>query len=777
MVYYDKTTVSIIIPVFNQWDYTTKCLEAVKKNTAGIIYEVIIVDDCSTDEAPINLLSDPEVVYLRNTQNEGFIRVCNEGARHAKGDIYLFLNNDTEVQAGWLSAILDIFRNYNDAGIVGSMLLNSDGSLQEAGGIIWNDGSAWNYGRGKDPLDWQYNFVREVDYVSGASLAIKAEVWKQCKGFDERYMPAYCEDSDLCITVRELGYKVYYQPRSVVIHYEGITSGKSLVTGVKKYQIINTKKLYEKWQSVLDTKHWYPDPALAHRAKWHGQRAMALVVDVKVPEQDIDAGSVRMKNIVLLLVKKGFRVTLFSNSKPNRSYAQYFMDLGVEVVGQYQHFEEFIIERALQFDMVWLARPEVSFSKLDTVRKYMPSVKIVYDNVDLYFVRTLRQSAIEQNANMEMSANVYKAEELYLNRFADLSVVVTDDEKVVLSTLVGNIDPIVIPHILQMPSLQSVPFEERKGIMFLGGYKHTPNVDAVIWFVKEVFPLIRKTIRDIVLYVLGSSPPEEIMTLNRDGEVEVIGWVEDLDPWFSNSRVFVSPLRYGAGVKGKNVQAMSYGLPMVTTTIGAEGMNLTHNKNTLIADSPEDFAKAVIKLYQSPKLWREISANSVEHAFGGYSFTQVESKIEQLYKKLFGSYDIIDFIRPDVQKLCRMLEQKKSIVKLRRERILHLLRGIANRPVYIWGAGLIGIRTLALLYEVGCYVEGFIDSDTAKHGDSIESVTVFSSDILESDLEIKPFVVIGVGYSYRKEVEDRLKELRFEKDQDFILYHTIMGLM
>jgi len=172
--------VSIIIPVFNQWDFTNKCLKSVKKNATGIKYEIIVVDDCSTDETSERLSTDPEVVYLRNTRNEGFIKGCNKGASLAKGDIYLFLNNDTEVQEGWLSAILDTFEKHADAGIVGSKLLSSDGILQEAGGIVWNDASAWNYGRGGDPSDWQYNFVREADYVSGACLAIRQEIWKQC---------------------------------------------------------------------------------------------------------------------------------------------------------------------------------------------------------------------------------------------------------------------------------------------------------------------------------------------------------------------------------------------------------------------------------------------------------------------------------------------------------------------------------------------------------------------------------------------------------------------
>lgn len=763
--------VSIIIPVFNQWNFTDMCLESIKKNTTGIEYEVIVVDDCSTDETYERLSVNPEVVYLRNAQNEGFIKGCNRGANHAKGNIYLFLNNDTEVQNGWLSAIVDTFQKHADAGIVGSKLLSSDGLLQEAGGIVWSDASAWNYGRGKDPSDWQYNFIREVDYVSGACLAIRKEVWEKCNGFDEIFMPAYYEDTDLCFSTRKHGYKVYYQPRSVVIHHEGVTSGKDITVGVKKYQVANQKKFYEKWQPVLESKHWHFDSALAVRAKWHDQRPMILVVDFQVPEQDKDSGSVRMLNIILLLIKMGFRVTIFPDSKPDSHYAQYFMDLGVEVVEKFQYFEEFITERTLQFDIVWLARPSVSFDKLDVVRKYLPSAKVVYDTVDLHFVRTQRQSEIEQNANLTMKAKLYLEVELYLSRFADLPVVVTDVEKKALDVIDRKIDPIIIPNIHQLPHFKSVSFEERNGLMFLGGYKHPPNVDAVLWFVTDVLPLIWKKKSDVVFYVLGSHPPEEIMELQKYGEIEVIGWVDNLEPWFNKSRVFVSPLRYGAGMKGKNGQAMSYGLPLVTTSIGAEGMNLVHRKNAMICDSPEDFAKSVIELYSSPVLWQEISVSSIEHIKQSYSPIQAEIQLEQLCLRLFGSNVVTDYVRPDIQKLTKQLAHKNKIMKLKKDYMLYMLKHISNRPMFIWGAGSGGILGLAMLHDIGFDVKGFIDSNPLKHGEIIKSITIYSPDVLKSNYTNKPFVVIAS--IHHKEIEVQLKTLGFDTELDYLVNHFL----
>jgi hypothetical protein len=410
---------------------------------------------------------------------------------------------------------------------------------------------------------------------------------------------------------------------------------------------------------------------------------------------------------------------------------------------------------------------------MDVIRKYMPNSKIVYDNVDLSFVRIRRQCEVEQNVEIGFKANVYKAEELYLNRFADLPVVVTDVEKEVLSEHDRSIEALVVPLIYKTPELCDMPFNERTGLMFLGSYRHTPNVDAVIWFVNEVLPLVRREISDIVLYILGSHLPVAIKSLNNDGEVEVVGWVEDVDPWFNKSRVFISPLRYGAGAKGKNAQTMSYGLPLVTTSIGAEGMNLIHRRNALIGDTAEDFAKAVIELHQSPALWQELSTSSLNHFNQHFSITAAEFKMEELYMRLFGSNDIADFIRPDIRMLSEQVVYKTKITELKRETINYFLKGGLERPLFIWGAGVVGIRTFSILREIDCDVEGFIDSNPTKHGEKVDSLTIFSENALLYNFYDKPFVIIGTAMKYYTEIEDKLSSLGFIAEKDYMTYRTL----
>lgn len=250
--------VSIIIPAHNNWEYTHSCLYSVRHNTDGVPYQVLVADDASDDET--RTISDHAsgLEIIRNEKNLGFIRTCNMAARKAKGKYLLFLNNDTNVQHKWMDGLVALLEEDSGVGLVGSKLVYPDGRLQDAGGIVWNDGTCWIYGRWDDPQKEKYNSAREVDYVSGACMMIRKELWDSIGGFDERYCPAYYEDTDLAMEVRKRGYKVVYQPDSVVVHFEGISCGKNVKRDTKRYQEINRQKFFRKWESVLKAE--YPEP-------------------------------------------------------------------------------------------------------------------------------------------------------------------------------------------------------------------------------------------------------------------------------------------------------------------------------------------------------------------------------------------------------------------------------------------------------------------------------------------------------------------------------------
>ena len=331
----ENPTVSIIIPVYNQIHYTYACLLSILEHTKDVSYEVIIADDVSTD-ATEHLSEYAEgLVICRNSTNQGFLRNCNNAARHARGKYVMFLNNDTQVTENWLSSLVQLIESDPSIGMTGSKLVYPDGRLQEAGGIIWSDGSGWNYGRLDNPDKPEYNYVKDVDYISGAAILLSNELWNQIGGFDTRFAPAYCEDSDLAFEVRKAGYRVVYQPKSKVIHFEGISNGTDVQgTGLKRYQVANSRKLKEKWADEFAKQcenDGNPDPFRA-RERSMG-KPIILVVDHYVPTYDKDAGSKTTYQYLKMFLKKGYVVKFLGDNFMNEEpYTSELEQMGIEVL-------------------------------------------------------------------------------------------------------------------------------------------------------------------------------------------------------------------------------------------------------------------------------------------------------------------------------------------------------------------------------------------------------------------------------------------------------------
>jgi GT2 family glycosyltransferase len=635
----DDPLVSIIIPAYNQFAYTFNCLESLSVNlSSDLAYEIIIVNDASTDDTLEQLATLVKgIKVLTNAENSGFIRSCNYGASQAKGQYLYFLNNDTRILENCLESLLKLIVNNPQVGAVGSKLIYANSKQQEAGGIIWNSADGWNYGRLDSPEEPEYNYVRPVDYCSGASLLVPTELFKQLGGFSQDFIPAYYEDTDLCFAIRELGYQVLYQPQSNVIHYEGITSGTDLSSGIKQYQVINQTKFREKWSKVL-TKHLDNDannvPKAARRLQG---KPTILVIDSYVPLYDRESGCVRLLNILKLLLNLGYSVIFFpDNGYPEQPYTSVLQQLGIEVIygtPQRYNLEEKLIKYLPLIDGVWLCRPELCDKYMDLIR-LKTKVPIIYDTIDLHFLRLKRQKDYLDPSyqNTSWSWETYQKLELNYANQAEATVVVTEDEKQVLSSL-GVKNVWVIPNIHEEIYLsEKVAFDQRSGLVFIGSYNHPPNIDAVKWLCLEIMPLVWASRPDITVNLLGSNLKDEVKELASD-KVVVTGYVPEVEPYFQKSRVFVAPLRFGAGMKGKIGQSLSLGLPTITTRIGAEGMGLIDHQDVLIADTAEEFAQAVIELYDNRELWQKLADNSLE-TIKRYQPATVQTNLQALLSNL-----------------------------------------------------------------------------------------------------------------------------------------------
>jgi O-antigen biosynthesis protein len=625
-----QVEISVIIPVFNQLRFTQACLASLQEHQGAERFEVIVLDDCSTDGTAEVVPRLPGVVYLRNEMNSGFIASCNHGAEKARGKYLVFLNNDTLVKPGWLTALLDTFAEESRAGIVGSKLLYPNGRLQEAGGIIWRDASGWNYGKFDDPKKPEYNYLREVDYCSAAALMIPKSLFTSVGGFDSRYAPAYYEDTDLAFKVRRAGYKVLYQPLSEVIHYEGATGGTDLTSGTKKHQDINRSTFAETWAAELKTKPTNGDSAFLHQAP-RGRKNI-LVIDHHVPKPDHDSGSLRMFQILTLLHQLGHRVTFIADNLANISpYAGELQKRGIEVVYHpyIKKVRDYLISHGSSFDVVVLSRCDFARKHIADVRQDVPQARIIFDTVDLHYLREDREAQLTRDAEVRQRAEEKRQLEHELIEQADETWVVSPVEQRLLRQQWPGKSIQLVSNIVDVPGSRT-PFALRRDWLFIGGFQHRPNIDAVLFFVQKIYPLVSEQLRDAKFSILGDKAPPEIAALATE-RIIVAGLQRDVRPFFDTVRLSVAPLRFGAGVKGKINQSMAFGVPVVATSLAVEGMELTDHEDILVADEPEDFARALIELYESEELWKRLSENGIRKTRELYSPDAARKKLEILF--------------------------------------------------------------------------------------------------------------------------------------------------
>ncbi len=615
--------VSVIVVVWNRADLTLACLRALTAQS-DVATEVIVVDNASTDETHELMTRVSGATVVGNDVNLGFTRAANLGAARARGEFLLFLNNDAELMPGALAQLVETARRSPRIGAVGGKLVYPDGRLQEAGAIVWSDGSCDAYGRGGDPAAPEHDFERAVDFCSGALLLTRRAIFERLAGFDERYRPAYYEDADYGVRLWQRGYSVVYQPRAVAIHREfgsATSSGAAIEMQRERRSIFVAQ--HADWLSQQCARD---EGTMAARSHPHRQPSV-IWVDDAAPAARLGAGFPRAAAMIRALADLGYLVTVYATGERGALTAG---PSAIEIVGGGPAgLPAFFRSRAGRASMVIVSRPHNMQYVKAAVGSDLSALgaPCLYDAEAVYALREVgrRRLGAEPMADPEALATIDA--ELRLTRGCAAVLVVSERERRMFAGA-GCVNTFVAAHAVE-PRPTPSPFERRQTILLVGAFgADSPNEDAVSCFCRDTLPLLRAAGCHAPVVVAGAQTPDHVRPLG-DASVSWHTDVGDLAPLYDAARVFVAPTRYGAGIPLKILEAAAFGVPVVGTRLVAGQLGWTSESEMLAFDDPEECAQSIARLFAEPDLWHRLRDTALARVSQDYSAGRLRAAVQE----------------------------------------------------------------------------------------------------------------------------------------------------
>ncbi|MFT9387248.1 glycosyltransferase [Acetobacter sp.] len=617
----DRPDLSVIIVAHNLFSMTLNALASLRANYNGPI-QVVVVDSGSTDSIRQIERHVRGLDVVRFPGNVGFLLGANAGLEKVRAPFTLYLNNDTELMPGAvghaLARLRDGGRGGVRTGVVGAKLVRTNGLLQEAGSIVWRDGSVQGYLRDQSPDMPEAGFVRSVDYCSGAFLMVRTEVLHELGGFDPAYAPAYFEETDLCVRARQAGWDVVYDPAVVVLHYEYGTS--SFVSGGA--MIARNHALFRsRHADYLRHKPFQNALLVAQARSADREQKHVLFVEDRLPYRFLGSGFPRANDIVHALVALGHHVTLYPVFRPTEGREAmhgHFPDT-VEVIWDRElpELEAFIKSRPGYYDAVWIARTHNAdrlAPVLVSCAQALAGSQLVVDTEAVAAPREHMRRVLG-GENMDMTV-VQMLEHEFRHLFMAEKIVAVNerDADMIRAQGFGNVS--VLGHV-QDRVAASPGWDGRQDLLFVGAMhdRDTPNMDSLRWFVGHVLPLLDAMLPpDVRFSVCGYLDRRvDLSWLAEHPRVSLLGRVEDVAPVYARHRVFVAPTRYAAGIPYKLHEAAAHGLPCVASSLLCEQLGWSAGEDMLCASvaDPQAFADAIVQLYTDHALWEHVRANAL----------------------------------------------------------------------------------------------------------------------------------------------------------------------